>query len=340
VDQQDRSFMTVFGAILGLLVLITIAIVFLARSIVDTDSAGQDTFRVEQMTEQLVKPGRVVVAGTPDAEKEQAGGGAAAGGGDQAELSGEQLYTQVCASCHAQGLLNAPKLGSADVWQARYDQGLDTLVQHVVKGFNQMPAQGQAPGATEANIKEAIIYMLAQSNITLAAADQPAVAEGQAATEQPAVAEEQAATEQPAVAEEQAATEQPAVAEEQAATEQPAVAEEQAATEQPAVAEEQAATEQPAAEATAGLVIPADTDLAQGQQVYENVCRFCHLGNIPSAPKLGDKEAWAPRMAQGWDTLADHVLNGFKGMPAKGGRTDLADDQIVNALGYMLNESQ
>ena len=41
------------------------------------------------------------------------------------------------------------------------------------------------------------------------------------------------------------------------------------------------------------------------------------------APKLADKAAWAPRIAQGKDTLYKHAIGGYQGkagvMPAKGG---------------------
>jgi len=358
VDQQDRAFMTVFGAVLGFLVLVTIFIIFLARTVVDEDATSQDSLRTERMIQQLQKPGRVIVSGTAEAEQEQAqlagGTAAAAAGGEQAGVSGEQLYAQVCASCHDQGLLNAPKLGEADVWQPRYEQGMDTLVQHAIDGFNQMPPQGQAPGATEANIRESIVYMLEQSHIELATSEQAveAPAAPEQVTEAPAT-QEQAAAEQPAqqaATQEQAAAEQPAeqaATQEQAAAEQPA---EQAIIQAPAPVQAAAAsatnvsTEPPPADLTLpgdlALNLPASLDLTQGQQVYENVCRFCHLGNIPTAPKLGDTEAWAPRLAQGWEVLTGHVLNGYKGMPAKGGRTDLADEQILNALGYMLSNAQ
>ena len=317
MDQQDKTFVTIISAVLGLLVLVTIVIFILAHLVVDDHSGEQDAFRAERAAQQLVKPGHVVIAGTPAAEQEQAqlaGGGTAPAA--ETELGGEQLYQQVCASCHAQGLLNSPKPGDTAAWEPRYQQGLDTLVQHAVGGFNQMPPQGQAPGATEDNIKAAVVYMLEQSGIELAATDAAPAAEA-------APAETEQAAAEPAAEAAPAATEQAAP-----------VAASAGATAPAATAPAEAAA------TPAGLVLPDSLDLTQGQQVYDTVCRFCHLGNIPSAPKFGDKEAWAPRAAQGWDTLKGHVLNGFKGMPAKGGRTDMSDEQILNALGYMLSNAQ
>jgi cytochrome c5 len=58
---------------------------------------------------------------------------------------------------------------------------------------------------------------------------------------------------------------------------------------------------------------------------------------------MGDNAAWAPRIAQGAATLFKHAIEGFTGkngmMPAKGGNTDLADDDVERAVVYMANRS-
>ena len=80
-----------------------------------------------------------------------------------------------------------------------------------------------------------------------------------------------------------------------------------------------------------------------GLEVYNNVCIACHAPpGIGGAPALGDTDAWAPRIAQGADTLIDHALNGFSGetglMPRKGGRVDLSDEEIIEAVEYMVEQ--
>lgn len=81
----------------------------------------------------------------------------------------------------------------------------------------------------------------------------------------------------------------------------------------------------------------------RGRQVYDSVCTACHAAGVAGAPKLGDKEAWAPRIAQGTDILHEHAIKGFQGtagvMPAKGGRADLADADVKAAVEYMLAQS-
>jgi len=77
-----------------------------------------------------------------------------------------------------------------------------------------------------------------------------------------------------------------------------------------------------------------------GEQVYQTVCKTCHEAGIAGAPKSGDKAAWAPRLKQGVDTLYAHALKGTdKGMPAKGGNTDLADIEVERAVVFMANNS-
>jgi cytochrome c5 len=85
---------------------------------------------------------------------------------------------------------------------------------------------------------------------------------------------------------------------------------------------------------------PVATTALGGAQAYAGVCAACHAAGIAGAPKFGDKAAWAPRLAQGIATLRTHALAGYQGkagvMPAKGGRPDLADQSVANAVDYMV----
>jgi cytochrome c5 len=81
-----------------------------------------------------------------------------------------------------------------------------------------------------------------------------------------------------------------------------------------------------------------------GTEVFEQVCSTCHGAGIAGAPKAGDKGAWGPRIAQGKATLYEHALKGFQGkagvMPAKGGRTDLSDELVKQAVDHMVQMAQ
>ena len=88
---------------------------------------------------------------------------------------------------------------------------------------------------------------------------------------------------------------------------------------------------------------PVATSLS-GPQVYNAACNACHGTGVGGAPVVGDADAWAARIAQGTDVLNDHAINGFSGeamtpMLPKGGRPDLSDQEVYDAVAYMVGES-
>jgi cytochrome c5 len=78
--------------------------------------------------------------------------------------------------------------------------------------------------------------------------------------------------------------------------------------------------------------------LQNGQAVYTAVCAACHGTGAAGAPKLGDGGAWSARIAQGYDTLVQHAVQGIRAMPAKGGNPDLDDVEVARAVVYMANQ--
>jgi cytochrome c5 len=79
--------------------------------------------------------------------------------------------------------------------------------------------------------------------------------------------------------------------------------------------------------------------LQSGEAVYTLACGACHTAGIAGAPKTGDVAAWKPRLAQGFDTLVKHAVEGFKTMPAKGGNASLDPVEVARAVAYMGNKS-
>jgi cytochrome c5 len=81
-----------------------------------------------------------------------------------------------------------------------------------------------------------------------------------------------------------------------------------------------------------------------GEEVFNMACMACHGAGVAGAPKMGDKAAWGPRIAKGTETLNKHAIEGFQGtagfMPPKGGRMDLADKSIINAVDFMVAGSK
>ena len=94
----------------------------------------------------------------------------------------------------------------------------------------------------------------------------------------------------------------------------------------------------PCAYVMAAILIGASAaQAADGQAVYNTNCGMCH-NNI--APKIGDKDAWAPRIKQGNDALVADVIKGKGAMPPKGGHANLSDDDIKAATEYLVSKSQ
>lgn len=75
------------------------------------------------------------------------------------------------------------------------------------------------------------------------------------------------------------------------------------------------------------------------ETTYRRYCYSCHASGAAGAPRLGDAEAWAPRVAQGWETLFDHTLNGLRGMPARGLCRQCSDEELDAVLRWMLVQS-
>ncbi|MBK8163884.1 MAG: cytochrome c5 family protein [Gammaproteobacteria bacterium] len=95
--------------------------------------------------------------------------------------------------------------------------------------------------------------------------------------------------------------------------------------------------------AAIGMMGIAVVQAADGQKIYQQACAMCHNAGTAGAPKTGDRDAWKDRIAQGVEILNEHAINGFKGskglMPAKGGRSNLSDDDVKAAVAYMVEQS-
>ncbi|WP_287603619.1 c-type cytochrome [Thiothrix sp.] len=214
----------------------------------------------------------------------------------KAARSGEAVYNAVCTSCHAAGVLGAPKLDDKGAWAPRVANGLDGLMKNAINGLNSMPARGGDPSITDEELSNAIVYMTGKAGHDLSSQVKAPAAQAAAPAEQAAA---------------------PAAAAAPAETATPAAA--------PA----------PAAPAAAAPVAAVD-----GEKVYKGICFSCHDVGVAGSPKLGDKAAWAPRIATGNDTLYGTAINGKNAMPAKGGNPALSDAEIKAAVDFMVSKSK
>ena len=214
--------------------------------------------------------------------------------------TGEQVFAAQCTTCHSAGLLGAPKFGDPAAWAPRIKTGFDALLHSALAGKGQMPPQGGGD-FSDFEIARAVAYMADKGGANFPEPAAPAAAASSTATA-PAVASTTALA---------AAVPAPVVA---AAT--PAA---------PAVV----ATAAPQAKADAGAP-PA---------LFTQICTACHTAGVAGAPKLGDKAAWAPRIAQGIDALTASAIKGKGAMPPKGG-SNASDAEIKAVVTYMVNAAK
>ena len=78
---------------------------------------------------------------------------------------------------------------------------------------------------------------------------------------------------------------------------------------------------------------------SMGEKTYRQVCMVCHTSGVANAPKIGDKNRWAPLIAEGQIIITAHGYVGVRAMPPKGGKPDLSIEDFSAAINYMVNQS-
>ncbi len=114
-----------------------------------------------------------------------------------------------------------------------------------------------------------------------------------------------------------------------------------AATAEPAAAapaKSETAAAESAAPATLGTT--AASPARSGEDVFNSSCSACHSTGAAGAPKVGDKEAWAPRIATGMDTMLEVAIKGKNAMPPRGTCGNCSDDELKDAIEHMVSKSQ
>jgi cytochrome c5 len=233
--------------------------------------------------------------------------------GPQVLRAGEEVYKAQCSACHEVGAAGAPKIGDTAAWAPRIKTGYDALLTSALKGKNAMSAQGGGE-YSDAEIGRAVVYMANKAGGKFDEPKAPAAAA-------PAAAVPVAAA--------------PAAAAPVAAAATAAVSA-MATAAAPVAA---AAATAVAAATPAAAPAPAAASGDAGKKLYESICTSCHTAGVAGAPKLGDKAAWAPRIATGMDTMYASAIKGKGAMPAKGG-SGASDDAIKAAVQYMVAASK
>ena len=175
-DQQDAAFLRTFVLVLGFLVVFTIVIIIVAN-VVTSGSGEKVASKVEQdaINERLAPVASVNVAGSSATD--------AAAAAPAAPKSGKDIVAAACNACHGTGAAGAPKIGDKAAWQARFDAGMDSMMNNAINGKGAMPARGGNPSLTDEDIMAAIVSMLEDTGFEVASADAAPAAEAPAAAE-------------------------------------------------------------------------------------------------------------------------------------------------------------
>ena len=136
-----------------------IGIVLLVQLVVSQPSADPNAMTPESIAERLKPVGRIELGAVMQA----AGPAAAKARAKSGPADGKTVYDKTCVACHAVSVAGSPKLGDKTAWAPRIKTGIAALVQSVTKGKGAMPPKAGNPALTEAELKAAVEFMVAQS---------------------------------------------------------------------------------------------------------------------------------------------------------------------------------
>ena len=278
--------------------------------------------------------------------------------GPKGMATGEQVYAQVCKTCHETGLAGSPKIGDKAAWGKIIAQGEKLTFEHAIAGIRGMPARGGNAKVTGSERKRTAAVVAGKEDASWTG---PAVAAAPAAAAAP-VAER---TGQQVVAaacgkcHESGAGGAPKIGDRaawiqraklglngvyQSALKGHAGMPARGGMADLSDAEVKRAVEYmmnsgagtPVVTAAAPATAAAAPAAADGKKVYDAGCVACHGAGVAGAPKFGDKAAWAPRIKTGMDAMYTVALKGKGVMPAKGGNPALSDADVKAAVDYMV----
>jgi cytochrome c5 len=268
-----------------------------------TGAYAQDAAR-DAIAERLAPVGQLCLQGQDCGTAAAPAGDSASSGGD---IDGEGIYGNVCSACHESGAAGAPIRGNEEAWAERAEQGFATLLEHAINGIGAMPPKGGNPNLSDEEVEAAVAHLVEP------VMDVPELGGGDEAASEEAAPEEE-------------------TAEQTAAAEEGATAEQEVAASEDAASEEEASTSDEAASGGSDL---------DGEALYASSgCAACHATGVAGSPKLGDADAWSARLEKGADELYASAINGIGAMPAKGGNPNLADEEVMAIVDYMMAEAE
>lgn len=78
---------------------------------------------------------------------------------------------------------------------------------------------------------------------------------------------------------------------------------------------------------------------ANGKTIYQENCSVCHNEGKLGAPKIGDKQVWAPIIDKNMDVIIENTVNG-KNHLKNGGCKQCSTSEVIDAIKYMVSQSK
>ena len=160
-DEQmnDSTFNRLFILMVITMTVLTVIIVVIA-AYASSDVNERLDARSELENSASIKERLEPVGQFNSAESTQAAPAASA---EPVVLSPAEAYAG-CAACHDAGIAGAPAMGDKAAWSSRVAQGIDTLYEHAIQGFQgqagYMPAKGGNAALSDESVKAAVDHMV------------------------------------------------------------------------------------------------------------------------------------------------------------------------------------
>lgn len=157
--KEDRAFMRQFSGVIAGFMVLTVALIFLARYM-QPESDGSDNPNRVIMAENRTAPIGAVRYGEAGAAELAEAQAVAIVPAEEVVVDGEAVYGGLCMSCHDAGVAGAPIKASDQMTARLEERGLEGLVSNAINGLNAMPARGGNPALTDEQIQAAVEFML------------------------------------------------------------------------------------------------------------------------------------------------------------------------------------
>lgn len=169
METSDKQFYLAFSGILVALVFLTVFVAIVANIAGSQIPTEKSNAQAEKIHSRIQPVGRVNLASAPNPDLTVAAAALVGEPMDQVSVTvsenlGERVYQMVCQSCHASGLVGAPKVGDVAAWSVRLEAGIDALYNSGLNGKGAvMPPRGGNPSLSDTEVKAAVDYMVSTS---------------------------------------------------------------------------------------------------------------------------------------------------------------------------------